>query len=157
MPISSTLPGTARFPLVAPIESLLSLANAIPLSIIQLAARVAIARVFWNSSQSKLASWDTTLLLFENEYNVPLLSPDSAALLATTTELCGAIAIVFGLLTRIGALALLCVVAVIQLFVFPGNWGEHLLWASLLLLLVARGAGAISLDHIVRTFLSRRT
>ena len=49
-------------------------------------------------------------------------------------------------MTRLAALQLLGVVAVIQLFVFPGNWPEHLLWASGLLLLLARGPGMISLD-----------
>jgi putative oxidoreductase len=43
-------------------------------------------------------------------------------------------------------------VAVIQLFVFPGSWAEHLLWASLLLLIAARGAGKISLDHMVNRY-----
>ena len=91
------------------------------------------------------------------EYHVPLLPPDVAAVLATATELCGSIVIFLGLFTRLGALALLGVVATIQLFVFPGSWGEHLLWASLLLLLVARGAGKISLDEIARRLLMRKS
>jgi putative oxidoreductase len=91
------------------------------------------------------------------EYHVPLLPPQIAAPLATATELVGAILIFVGLLTRLGALALLGVVAVIQLFVFPQNWGEHLLWASLLLLLIARGAGALSLDWLVGRFSFGRT
>ena len=82
------------------------------------------------------------------EYQVPLLRPEIAAPLATATELGGAVLIFFGLLTRLGALALLGVIAVIQLFVFPGSWGDHILWASLLLLLVARGAGKLSLDYL---------
>jgi putative oxidoreductase len=134
---------------------LISLAERIPLSLVQLAARVAIAHVFWNSAQSKLASWPVTLQLFAFEYRVPLLPPDLAAILATTTELAGAVLVLFGMLTRIAALALLGVVAVIQLFVFPGHWGEHLLWASLLLLLLARGAGVVSVDHAVKQLMSQ--
>jgi putative oxidoreductase len=56
--------------------------------------------------------------------------------------------IFFGLFARFGALMLLGVVATIQIFVYPGSWAEHLLWTSLLLLVLARGAGAVSLDHI---------
>lgn len=126
------------------------LAESIPLSVIQLAGRIAIANVFWNSAQSKLMSWPVTLQLFAMEYRVPLLPPDIAAPLATATELTGSILILFGLFTRLGALALLGIVAVIQIFVYPGHWGEHLLWASLLGLLLARGAGVVSLDQLAR-------
>jgi len=126
----------------------LSLADSVPLSVVQLAARIAVAHVFWNSAQSKLASWPVTLQLFTMEYHVPLLSPEIAAPLATATELAGSLLLVLGLFSRLAALALLGVVAVIQLFVFPGSWGEHLLWASLLLLILIRGAGVVSLDHL---------
>jgi putative oxidoreductase len=125
-------------------------AESIPLSVIQLAARVAIANVFWNSAQSKLLSWPTTLQLFALEYRVPLLPPDIAAPLATATELTGSVLLLLGLFTRLGALALLGMVAVIQIFVYPGHWGEHLMWASLLGLLLARGAGVVSLDYLGR-------
>jgi putative oxidoreductase len=140
-----------RTPLAA-YAALLGLAQRIPLSVVQLAGRVAIFHVFWNSAQAKLASWPVTLQLFALEYRVPLLPPDIAAVLATAAELAGAILIVLGLFTRFAALALLGLVAVIQLFVFPGNWAEHLLWASLLLLFLARGAGTVSLDHLAARF-----
>jgi putative oxidoreductase len=129
---------------------LISRAERIPLSLVQLGARLAIAQVFWNSAQSKLASWPVTNQLFAFEYRIPVLPPDLAAVLATATELIGAGLLLIGLLTRIGALALLGVVITIQIFVYPGHWGEHLLWASLLLLLLARGAGVLSIDHLVK-------
>jgi putative oxidoreductase len=140
-----------RTPLAA-YAALLGLAQRIPVSVVQLAGRVAIFHVFWDSAQAKLASWPVTLQLFALEYRVPLLPPDIAAGLATAAELAGAILIVLGLFTRFAALALLGLVAVIQLFVFPGNWAEHLLWASLLLLFLARGAGTVSLDHLAARF-----
>lgn len=124
------------------------LAEAIPFSAIQLASRLAVGYVFWNSAQSKLASWFVTQQLFALEYQVPLLPPEIAAPLATGTELVGAVLLALGLFSRVAALALLGVVAVIQLFVFPGHWGEHLLWTSLLVLILSRGAGVISFDHI---------
>jgi putative oxidoreductase len=133
----------------------ISLAGRIPFLLVQLAARVAIAHVFWNSAQSKLASWPVTLQLFAFEYRIPLLPPDLAAVMATATELAGAVLILFGLFTRIAALALIGVIAVIQIFVYPGHWGDHLLWTSLLLLLLGRGAGVMSLDHLAKKFLFR--
>jgi putative oxidoreductase len=137
-------------------RKLLGVADGLPLSIVQLMSRVAVAHVFWNSAQSKLASWQTTLQLFTMEYHVPLLPPDIAAPLATATELTGSVLIFLGLLSRLGSLALLGVTATIQLFVYPENWGEHLVWASLLLLIVFRGPGKISLDHLVSQYFSAR-
>jgi putative oxidoreductase len=134
----------------------LRLADSVPLSLVQLVSRLAAAHVFWNSAQSKLASWQVTQQLFEMEYHVPLLPPEIAAPMATATELCGSILLFFGLFARFGAAALLGVVAVIQLFVFPGNWGEHLTWASLLLLILLRGAGVISIDHFIRRYFETR-
>jgi putative oxidoreductase len=129
-------------------RSALRLADSIPLSLVQLAARVAVAHVFWQSAQTKLASWPVTLQLFAMEYRLPLIDPAVAAPLATAAEITGSVLIFFGLFARLGALALLGVTATIQIFVYPQNWAEHLLWASLLLLILARGAGVVSLDHI---------
>jgi putative oxidoreductase len=147
---ASTLSSAPGFSPVAAYRGLLGAADRIPLSVVQLAARVAVANVFWKSAQSKLASWPVTEQLFAMEYQVPLLPPDIAAPLATATELVGAVLIFFGLFARLGALALLGVVAVIQLFVYPQSWGEHLLWTALLLLILARGAGAISFDYLAK-------
>ncbi|MDU0365561.1 DoxX family protein, partial [Rhizobium sp. 25PS6] len=61
----------------------------------------------------------------------------------------------FGLFSRLAALMLLGVVATIQIFVYPTHWGEHLTWAAPLLLIFARGAGVISLDHLAGRFFSR--
>ncbi|TGS64990.1 DoxX family protein [Mesorhizobium sp. M3A.F.Ca.ET.174.01.1.1] len=126
----------------------------IPLSLVQLAARVAVAHVFWQSAQSKLASWPVTLQLFASEYNLPFIDPSIAAPLATTAEITGSVLLFFGAFSRLGALMLLGVVCVIQIFVYPENWAEHLLWASLLLLVLARGAGVFSLDYLAERTLS---
>jgi putative oxidoreductase len=137
-------------------ENVLKLAGAVPLSVVQLAARLAVANVFWQSSQSKLASWQVTLQLFAFEYHLPVINPVLAAYMATAAELTGAVLIFFGLFSRLAALMLLGVVATIQIFVYPGHWGEHLSWAVALLLIFARGAGVISLDHLVRLFFPAR-
>lgn len=127
----------------------------LPMSVIQLAARLAIAKVFWSSAQSKLASWPVTEQLFAMEYRLPVLPADVAAVLATATELGGAVLIALGLFTRMAAVALIGVVAIIQIFVYPQFWGEHLLWVSLLLLLASRGAGALSLDRLASKLIGR--
>ena len=154
-PTASAMHGSGTPAIINAYKSLLGLAGHVPMSVVQLAARLAIAKVFWASAQTKLASWQVTQQLFAYEYRVPILPPDVAAVLATAAELGGAVLIFLGLFTRLGALALLGVVAVIQLFVFPSHWGEHLLWASLLLLLLARGAGFVSLDHLASRYFFR--
>jgi putative oxidoreductase len=133
----------------------LELFERIPLSFVQLVSRLAVAHVFWNSAQTKLASWPITLQLFAREYNLPLIPPEIAAPLATAAELSGAILLFLGLFTRLGALMLLGVVATIQIFVYPQNWPDHILWGSLLLLLLARGGGVISVDALASRFFRR--
>jgi putative oxidoreductase len=65
--------------------------------------------------------------------------------------------LVFGLATRLGTLPLLGMTMVIQLFVYPQSWPEHLTWAALLLLILTRGPGPISLDHLIgRHLLGRK-
>ncbi|TIV24733.1 MAG: DoxX family protein [Mesorhizobium sp.] len=133
---------------------IIKLPEHIPFSLVQLAARVAVAHVFWQSAQSKLASWPVTLQLFANEYNLPFIDPSIAAPLATTAELTGSALVFLGLFSRLAAVMLLGVVSVIQIFVYPENWAEHLLWGSLLLLVLTRGAGVFSLDQIAERILS---
>ncbi|WP_085028352.1 DoxX family protein [Ensifer aridi] len=130
-------------------DTVVEWATALPLSIVQLASRVAIAEIFWQSAQTKLASWPVTIQLFAFEYRVPLLDPELAAVMATTAELSGAAMLALGLLARLASLMLLGVVATIQIFVYPDHWVEHLMWTSLLLLILSRGAGVISVDHLV--------
>ena len=150
----ATLMDRRSFPAI--LADIVSIPERIPLSLVQLVTRIAVGHVFWASAQSKLTSWPVTLQLFALEYRVPVLPPEVAASLATAAELSGSVLLFAGLLTRLAALQLLGVVTVIQLFVFPGNWPEHLLWASGLLLLLARGPGMISLDFIASRLLTRR-
>ena len=134
-----------------------ALAEHIPLALVQTLGRIGLASLFWKSAQTKLASWDVTLQLFENEYTLPVIPPELAANLATATEIGGAVLILTGFATRYAALALIGLVATIQLFVFPENWGEHSLWAALLVFLVARGAGPLSIDRLLKYVVSKRS
>ena len=131
--------------------------NTLPLSLVQLVSRLAVAHVFWASSQTKLASWPVTVQLFTLEYHLPVIDPGIAAVLATAAELGGCVLIFLGLFSRLAALMLLGVVATIQIFVYPDNWAEHLTWAAPLLLIFARGAGVFSLDYLAaRLYLKGR-
>ena len=118
-----------------------------PLSILQLMFRIAIAAVFWSSGLTKIASWDTTIALFRDEYMVPLLPPELAAVMSATFELSCSALIVVGLATRLAMLPLLGMTFVIEVFVYPEYWSMHLMWATVLLFLLAKGPGAFSLDH----------
>jgi putative oxidoreductase len=118
-----------------------------PDSILKLLLRLGLAGVFFKSGLTKIASWEFTILLFRDEYKVPVLPPELAAVLATTVELTCPVLLVLGFATRLTTLPLLGMTAVIQLFVFPESWVDHLMWTAMLLVLLTRGPGAISLDR----------
>jgi putative oxidoreductase len=130
--------------------------EACPLSIVQLAMRIAVGSVFFKSGLLKINSWEFALKLFEEEYKVPLIDPLWAARLATFNELAFPILLFVGLATRLATLPLLGMILVIQVFVYPQAWSEHLLWASVLVFLLVRGPGTLSLDHVVERGLTRR-
>ncbi|MCA1323556.1 DoxX family protein [Herbaspirillum sp. alder98] len=120
-------------------------------SLLSLVARVAIAAIFFLSGRTKVSGFldikDSTYVLFQEEYRLPLVPPDLAAHLATYAEHFFPLLLLLGLFTRGAALALLGMTAVIEIFVYPDAWPTHFSWAGLLLLLVARGGGAWSLDR----------
>ena len=124
-----------------------------PLSILQLMFRIAIAAVFWSSGLTKIASWDTTIVLFRDEYMVPLLPAELAAVISAAFELSCSALIVVGLATRLATLPLLGMTFVIEVFVYPEYWTMHLMWASVLLFLLTKGPGVFSLDHYVKRVL----
>jgi putative oxidoreductase len=126
-----------------------ALLNAIPYSVIALVARIATFFVFWRSGSVKLDDWAGTLTLFQDEYKVPLLPPTIAAYMAAAMELGGSCLVLVGLGTRLVTLALLGMVTVIQLFVYPSAWPTHIQWLAFMLILVARGPGKISLDALL--------
>ena len=150
--------------LVRWIQSANALCARIPHSLIALVARFSIAAVFWKSGQTKVEGlaidivdgrfslgWprlaDSAVDLFRDEYKVPLLSPELAAPLAATAEHFLPVLLLIGLATRLSALGLLAMTAVIQIFVYPGAYPTHGVWAAVLLYLVATGPGAVSIDR----------
>lgn len=146
--------------------------EAIPHSLIAALGRFSIAAVFWSSGQTKVQGFalnfvsgelqlgwprlsDTAVALFRDEYKVPLLPPEAAALMAAAAEHVLPLLILLGLATRFSALGLLVMTAVIQVFVYPGAYATHGTWAAVLLYLVARGPGRLSIDHWFATRLQR--
>ncbi|AOJ07107.1 DoxX family protein [Burkholderia mayonis] len=119
----------------------------VPYWLLAIPLRLAVATIFWNSAMTKLANWDTALALFRDEYRLPLLPPELAAYAAVSIELSTPVLLVLGLATRPVALALLGMTSVIEIFVYPQAWPTHIQWAAMLLVLLCRGAGTLSVDH----------
>jgi putative oxidoreductase len=134
--------------------------------LVAVVARFSIAAVFWKSGQTKIEGFaidlvegrftlgvprfaDSTIDLFKDEYNLPFIPPELAAVLATIGEHVFPVLILFGLATRVSALALLAMTAVIQVFVYPGAYPLHGVWAAVLLYLMRHGAGPVSLDALI--------
>jgi len=139
----------ARWPAHNVIARAIGLLNAIPYSVIALIARAATFSVFWRSGTEKLADWHATLLLFVNEYHVPLIPPHVAAYMAASLELGGSVLVLLGLATRLAVCLLLGMVLVIEIFVYPMAWPDHIQWLAFMFVLLARGPGALSLDALI--------
>ena len=165
-PANASTAGLAA-PLMRCADSFVATCGRIPYGAIALLARFSIAAVFWTSAQTKVQGlvinlvegqlhwgWprlsDSAVALFRDEYKLPLLPPELAALLAASAEHGLALLLLIGLATRLSALGLLGMTLVIQLLVYPGAYATHGTWAALLLMLVARGPGWLSLDQFLR-------
>lgn len=153
-------------PLIASTQQLIAWFSCIPDSAIALLARFSIAAIFWLSGQTKIEglainlvsgewTWgwprlaDSTIYLFQEEYRLPLIAPELAAYLAAFAEHFFPLLILFGLATRFAALALLIMTVTIQVFVYPGAYPTHGVWAAVLLYLLAKGPGRIALDQLI--------
>lgn len=141
-----------------------SILERLPYSLIAALGRFSVAAVFWKSGQTKVEGLaidlvsgqfqfglprltDAAVFLFREEYKVPVLPPELAALMAATAEHLFPALLLLGLATRFSALALLIMTLVIQTFVYPDAYPTHGVWATVFLLLMAKGPGVISLDH----------
>jgi putative oxidoreductase len=128
----------------------------VPIALPVLVMRVGVALVFWRAGTSKLPFGnDNTVTLFREEYQVPILPPELAACLATMVEIACPVLLLLGVFTRPAAAILIAQTIVIQLFVFPENYPDHLLWAGPLLYLLLRGPGKWSFDAAIRDRVGR--
>lgn len=144
---------------------IVALLERIPHSLIALLGRLSIAATFWKSGQTKVEGFvldlvagefqfgwprlaESTIPLFQEEYRLPLLPPEFAAYAAASAEHVFPALLVVGFATRFSALALLVMTVTIQLFVYPSAYPVHGVWATVLVYLLARGAGSYSLDAL---------
>lgn len=155
---------------VQPIKGFVGLCERIPYWLIALLGRFSIAAIFWKSGQTKVQGFaldlvsgefqfgmpqlsNSAVFLFQEEYRLPLIAPEPAAIMAAIAEHIFPALILLGLATRFSALALLLMTLTIQLLVYPSAYPTHGVWATVLLLLLAKGPGAVALDHwIARRF-----
>ena len=140
---------SARSPALTLIGRVLHWLDGVPYTVLAIPLRLAVATVFWNSAMTKLANWDTAVALFVEEYKVPLIPPEIAAYVAVTIELTTPVLLVAGLATRPAAAVLLGMVSIIEIFVYPLAWPTHIQWAAMLLVLLCRGPGKLSIDHLL--------
>ena len=147
------MPATSMTTTFTPVRARLTEAIAwlerFPRSIRQLLFRLAVGSVFMKAASTKVASWETTVSLFRDEYQVPVVPPEIAAAMAATFELGCSALLIAGLATRMATLPLLGMLAVIQIFVYPNAWADHLTWGSILAALLTGGAGAVSADRLI--------
>ena len=121
--------------------------------VLDLSIRIWVGMVFFSAGMVKIASWQTTLALFENEYNVPFLPPDIAAYLGAGAELILPVFLILGLGGRFAALAMF-VFNIIAVISYPdlGEVGlkDHQYWGLMLLVTLMHGPGKLSLDYFLR-------
>lgn len=146
------------------VRQFIGIVERIPNTLLAFVARFSIAAVFWKSGQTKIQGFaldivngeftlgwprlsDSVVDLFRDEYHLPLVPPEIAATMAATAEHLFPMLILFGLATRLSALALLGMTMTIQLFVYPDAYPTHGTWAAVLLFLLVHGPGKLSVDH----------
>lgn len=114
--------------------------------LVTLLARFYMGWTFLRSGWNKTQDWEDTLDLFSDEWALPFLSPQIASVLGTAGEILFPLLLMLGIFTRVGALGLMCIVLVIELFIFPGT-SQHYYWMLILGFLIAQGGGSLSLDR----------
>ena len=135
--------------LIARIDGLRRTARRFPISLLEFGMRLVVGATFFRSGMNKAEDFNNAIVLFRDEYRLPLLPPEIAAYMGTTVELAAPVLLTLGIFARLGAAALLFMTLTIQFLVYPENWPEHLMWASILAYVLSRGPGALSIDRLV--------
>ncbi len=138
--------------IVTAINQVIALMSRIPNDAIALLARISIGAIFWRSGATKVNGFslsENAIELFREDYKLPFIDPVVAATLAALAEHIFPVLLIVGLASRLSATALLGMTAIIQFFVYPGAWPIHGVWATALLVIIARGPGLISLDALI--------
>ena len=161
MTLSHTSPGrpTTWSVFIEPARTLTDTLTSYATPVLDLGLRIWMAHVFFTSGLQKISDWGSTVFLFDFEYQVPILPPEVAAFLATSFELVMPVLLVVGLMTRLAAVPLLGMALVIQFVLGAANPAydhlAHYYWMILLVTIVLRGPGMLSLDHLIAKRLDR--
>ena len=135
-------------------DLLIRLFERVPYSFIALLARLSVAWQFWVAGRARVSGgWDVweprsaTMTMYLGGWNLRWIPYEAAAIATQVAELVLPVLLAVGLAGRFAALGLLALVVVFELFVHPGPYALHAMWAALLLLIIKAGPGSISLDH----------
>ncbi|MBI3705816.1 MAG: DoxX family protein [Rhizobiales bacterium] len=158
------------------VDSFVAACSFIPYAVVALALRFIMARLFFLDGQTRIEGprvplnvqdFDFSVVLplqvkvetfgaFLNQYAAVPVSPVFGAYLLSYAEFILPICLLLGFATRFAALGMLIVTALIQLYVAPDAlWSLHVYWAAILLVLLTRGPGPVSVDAIIR-YIARR-
>jgi putative oxidoreductase len=127
----------------------INLAEAWGMPALMLVIRLWLAQIFFNSGLLKFQGFGTAVMLFEYEYDLPIIPPVVAAYAATGAELVLSVLIAVGLAARPAAVGLFIMVLMIETLVYPGTQ-EHYYWMMLFALIAFYGPGRFSLDAYIR-------
>ena len=124
-----------------------------------LLARIWVAKIFFMAGLTKIATWDSTLMLFTHEYHVPFLPPEWAAVIGTGAELILPVLLVLGLGGRF-IIFIFFIYNAVAMISYPFLWTadgtaglhQHITWGLLLMLLMFHGSGKLSLDYLIRKY-----
>lgn len=150
----------------------IGLLSKIPDSLISAIGRFSIAAIYWQSAQTKIEGFAIDIVsgtftlgmphlsasavdLFRDEYKLPIIPPEIAAYMAAFAEHFFSLLILIGLATRFSSIALLVMTLVIQIFVYPDAYPTHGVWITVLLFLMAKGPGKLSIDHLVAQYFKK--
>ncbi len=114
---------------------------------LDLAIRVQLAQIFFVSGVLKASDWEHAIFLATSEYPVSWMDPVTAAYLGAAIEVLGSLCLFAGLATRLAAAAMLVLSLVIQIDYVVLD--TNLFWIGLFAWYVVRGAGPLSLDHVL--------
>lgn len=167
------------------IDSFISACSFVSYSVVALGLRLLMARVFFLDGQTRiegtrlafnpldyvnydfLRGYDFSIILpmqvkaqtftaFSTQYPAIPVPPVLSAYLVSYAEFILPVMLVLGLGTRFAALGLLIMTAMISYFVLPQVFlTTHIFWAAILLVLIARGPGAVSVDNLIRKIAGR--
>lgn len=167
------------------VDSFISACSFVPYALVAFGLRLLMASVFFLDGQTRidgprltlnlqnyvnvdfLRGFDFSVVLpmqvkaqtfaaFAVQYPPMPVPPVLAAYLVSYAEFLLPVMLVLGFATRFAALGLLVMTAMISFFVLPqALFTTHIFWAAILMVLISRGPGQISVDHIIRTVARR--